>query len=140
MLTLPMSRNEPGPPEYGYSGPLYGLTGETPRSMYEGPYYPQGPVSPWVRPVISVGYDYDPSQRPSVNPSPVPLYSVQTTNEPYPPGFRPQRSPGPMTVALPPSQGPADVQNHNRAGCTTIATTLGPFARMTFSHCYLADS
>jgi len=32
-----------------------------------------------------------------------------------------------MTEALPPSQGPAGVQNYNGAGYTTIASTSGPF-------------
>lgn len=142
VLSASMPRNEPGPPDYRYSGPLYGLPGGTPHPTYEGTYYPETPVSPCVR--ISVGYDYDTSQRRSVDPSPV--YSgVQSTNEPYPPSFGPQRrqrSPGFMNEALPPSQGPAGVQNYNGAGYTTIASTSGPFTRTTSSHllpCLILD-
>jgi hypothetical protein len=76
---------------------------------------------------ISMWY-YDIPQRPSVDPSPVPLYSVQSTNEPYPLGFRPQRSPGPMTEALPPSQGPADVQNASWSSVSYLKVFLNvPF-------------
>jgi len=50
-----------------------------------------------------------------VGPSPsaeyVQLFSVQSTNEPYPLGFRPQRSPGPIPEAWPLFRSPADVQN-----------------------------
>ena len=38
-----------------------------------------------------------------------------------------------MAGALPPSQTPVDMQNHNRAGCTTIVpTSSGPFTRTNF--------
>ena len=114
VLSESVPRNEPSPPVNGYSEPL---SGGPPHPTYEGP-YPQDPVSrpPWLHPRISVGYDT--SQRTSVDPSPssdsseyVQRYSVRSTNEQYPPFFRPHPSPGPMPGAWPPSQGPADVQN-----------------------------
>jgi hypothetical protein len=114
VLSVSLPRNEPGPVGDGYFRSPYAPPG-TPHPTYEGT-YPQAPLSPWVpwvQPRISVGYDT--SQRRSVDPSPcseyVPSYSVQSTNEPYPLGFRCQRSPGPMTEPRPTSQGSAYVQN-----------------------------
>jgi hypothetical protein len=109
VLSVSLPRNEPGPLGYEYLRP-YAPPGGTPSPTYEGT-YPL--VSPWVQPGMAVGYDTP--QQPSVDPSHrsgyVPLYSVQSTNEPYPLGFGRQRSPGPMNEAWPPSQGPTDVQN-----------------------------
>jgi len=151
-VSLP-PRNEPGPLGYEYFRPLYTPPGGTVHPTYEGT-YPQAPVSRWVQPV-----GYDTSQQPSVDPSPkyVPLYSAQSTNEPYPLGFRPQQSPDPMTEAWLPFQGPADIRNasgsrgsylkcssmhfsalaFNSTGCTTIASTSGSLTRTTFSHLLL---
>ena len=150
-VSLPL-RNEPGPLGYEYFRPPYAPPGGTVHPTYEGT-YPQAPVSRWVQPV-----GYDTSQQPSVDPSPwskyVPLYSTQSTNEPYPLGFRPQQRTDPMTEAWLPFQGPADIRNasgsrgsylkcssmhfsalaSNRTGCTMIASTSGSLTRTTFSH------
>jgi hypothetical protein len=112
VLSVSLPRNEPGPLGYGYFRSPYAPPGGTPHPTSEGT-YPQASVSPWVQLGIPVGHDT--SRQPSVDPSPcseyVQLYSIQSTNEPYPLGFRPQRSPVAMPGAWPPSQGPADVQN-----------------------------
>jgi hypothetical protein len=110
VLSVSFSRNEPGPLGNGFLRP-HAPPGGTPHPTHEGT-YSQAPVLHWVQPGISV---YDASQQLSMDPSPcsgyIQLYSVQSTNEPYPLGFRPERSPGPMPGAWPPSEGPADVQN-----------------------------
>jgi hypothetical protein len=132
-MPIPTTTNEPGPLEYGYSGPLYAPPGGTPHPTYEST-YPQSPVSPWGG--ISAGYDS--SQRPSVDPSScgsaeyVQLYSVQSTNEPaYPLGLRPQRSPGHIPEAWPPFQSPTDVQN---------ASDSGPFLKVFLACFYTLSS
>jgi hypothetical protein len=105
VLSVSLPRNEPGHLRFGCPRSLYVPPGGT-------PYRTQAPVWPWVQPGRSV---YDMSQQPSVDPSSrsgyIQPYSVQSTNEQYPLGFRPQGSPGPMPGAWPPSQGPADVQD-----------------------------
>jgi hypothetical protein len=112
VLSVSLPRNEPGPLGYGYPRSSYAPPGATPHPTYESTYL-QAPVLPGVQPGITVGYDT--SQQPSMDPSPcsghIPLYSVQSTNGPYPLGFRPRLIPGPMSEAWPLSLGPADMQN-----------------------------
>lgn len=148
MLRVSLFRNEPGPAEYGSFRSFYAPAGGTSHPTYEGTYR-QAPMSRWVQPGMSVGYNT--SQQPFVDPSScseyVSLYSVRSTNEPYPLGFRPQRNMEPMNEARPPSQNPANVQSasnsggsYNRTGCTTIASTSGPFTRTTFFHLLIVVS
>jgi len=143
VLSVSLPRNGPGPLGFEYLRSLCAPRGGSPDPTNEDT-YEQAPVSPcrWVPPGISVWYDA--FQQPSVDPSPcseyVESYWVQSTNESYPLGFRPQPSPGPMPGAWPASQGPADVQNAFESresylnGYTTIASTSGPFTRTTFSY------
>ena len=99
----------------------------------------------------SVSQNDDSSQQPSVDPSPcsghLPLYSTQSTNEPYPLGFRPRQAqliPVPMTEARPPSLGPPDVYYASDSREAYFQATPGPstpLTRTTFSHlpCRILD-
>jgi hypothetical protein len=137
VLSVSLPRNEPGPLGNGYPRSLYASPGGIPHPTYEVTYL-QAPVPPWGQPGISVRYDA--SQQPSVDPSPcsghLPSYSIQSTNEPYPLGFRPRLIPVPLAEACPPSLGPTDVYYASLSREAYFQATPGPstpLTRTTFS-------